>query len=96
MAKLKLPAFNEGSLLKRTLLHVATFVLGSISFVLIGSLIVLWAAKAVLPAHGSSSADDSSEVAAATPGKSSGKSPRPRRGRSTPQPAEEPSAETTH
>jgi hypothetical protein len=90
MAKLKLPAFNEGSLLQRTLLYVGTFVVGSIGFVALASLLVVTIAKSVLPARGEASeasgdsSDKPAEVAAATPGKPTSKIPRPKRGKSAP------------
>ncbi|HVK67471.1 MAG TPA: hypothetical protein VM694_23455 [Polyangium sp.] len=102
MAKLKLPAFNEGSLLQRTLLYVGTFVVGSIGFVALASLLVVTIAKSVLPARGEaseaseaseSSSDKPAEVAAATPGKPTGKIPRPKRSKSA-APAEPPAEAT--
>ncbi|WP_170229681.1 hypothetical protein [Polyangium fumosum] len=99
MAKLKLPAFNEGSLLQRTLLYVGTFVVGSIGFVALASLLVVTIAKSVLPARGEtseaseSSSDKPAEVAAATPGKPTSKIPRPKRSKSA-APAEPPAEAT--
>lgn len=99
MAKLKLPAFNEGSLLQRTLLYVGTFVVGSIGFVALASVLVVWAAKSVLPSRGASGETmdgaTASEIAASTPGRPGGKLPRPKRGRSAKAPADEPTAEAT-
>jgi hypothetical protein len=89
MAKIKLPNFNEGSLLRRTLLYVGTFVFGTLSFVAIASLIVVSVAKSILPARGGSATvdgpedtDKSAEVTAGTTqstGGSGTKTPRPKR-----------------
>jgi hypothetical protein len=40
--------FNEGSLLRRTLLHVATFVLGSVAFIGLMSFVLVSIAKGVV------------------------------------------------
>ena len=40
---------NEGSLLRRTLLHVATFVLGSVAFVSLVSLLLVSVARSLSP-----------------------------------------------
>jgi hypothetical protein len=81
MAKLKLPSFDGGTLLQRTLLYMVTFVLGSAGFVAIASLLVVWAAKSMIPARNTESsataADKMAEVGAATPGKSAAKRGRP-------------------
>jgi len=99
MAKLKLPAFNEGTLLQRTLLYVGTFVVGSIGFVALSSLLVVWIAKSVLPSpRGEASedgADKPAEVAAASPAKPTGKIPRPKRSKSAVAAPVEPPAEAT-
>lgn len=51
--------FNEGSLLRRTLLHVGTFVLGSVAFIGIMSLILVSVAKGLVnPPASSAQADD--------------------------------------
>ena len=47
---------NEGSLLRRTLLHVATFVLGSVAFVSLVSLLLVSVARGLVPHEGSSDA----------------------------------------
>lgn len=96
MAKIKLPAFNEGTLLQRTLLYVGTFVVGSIGFVALASLLVVSIAKSVLPARGEASEDDAdkpAEVAAASPAKPTSKIPRPKRGKPA-APAEAPAEAT--
>ncbi|MGK4009262.1 hypothetical protein WMF31_42070 [Sorangium sp. So ce1036] len=56
-------SLNEGSLLRRTLLHVGTFVLGSLTFVGVISLVLVSIAKAVLPPHGDGAAGGSAEEA---------------------------------
>ena len=43
---------NEGSLLRRTLLHVATFVLGSVAFVRVVSLVLVSVARGLVPHAG--------------------------------------------
>ena len=48
MALLRL-SFNEGSLLRRTLLHVGTFVLGSVAFISLVSFVLVSVAKGLLP-----------------------------------------------
>ncbi|WP_437736864.1 hypothetical protein [Sorangium sp. So ce1335] len=48
---------NEGSLLQRTLLHIAVFVLGSASVVTLASVLLVSTAKAVLPSHDTTEAD---------------------------------------
>jgi hypothetical protein len=55
--------FNDGSLLRRTLLHVWTFVLGSVTFIGIVSFVLVSIAKGVVSPR-SASADD--DVTAAT------------------------------
>ncbi len=97
MSKLKLPAFNEGTLLQRTLLYVGTFVVGSIGFVALASVLVVWIAKSVLPTRGGATEeneDKPAEVTAATPGKPTSKIPRPKR-KSASSPPEEAPAEAT-
>lgn len=42
---------NEGSLLRRTVLHVGTFVLGSLTFVALMSVLLVTIAKTILPPH---------------------------------------------
>ena len=44
--------FNEGSLLRRTLLHVGTFVLGSLAFLTITSIVLVSAVRSVVGAPG--------------------------------------------
>lgn len=65
MALLKGGGFNEGSLLRRTLLHVGTFALGSAAFVAIVSFVLVTAAKSLLPSHGAKGADGAKKEAAA-------------------------------
>jgi hypothetical protein len=47
----KLAGWTEGSLLKRTLLHVSAFVLGSLAFLGTASLVLTSIASSVLPSH---------------------------------------------
>jgi hypothetical protein len=48
---------NEGSLLRRTLLHVATFVVGSVAFVSLVSLLLVSVARGLVP-HADTAATD--------------------------------------
>ena len=52
--------FNEGSLLRRTLVHVGTFVLGSIAFVSLMSFLLVSIAKGLVP-RSSATAEVASE-----------------------------------
>lgn len=77
MAKLGL-SLNEGSLLRRTVLHVAVFVLGTAAFLALTSFLLVTVLKGALSPEekgSSGSGDDSSEEAATT---ASSTSPRPR------------------
>jgi hypothetical protein len=99
MAKLKLPSFDGGTLLQRTLLYVVTFVVGSVGFVTIASFLVVSAAKAVIPTRNTESSasatDKVTELAPTATGKPAG-----RRGRSNrvkpPVDVEAPTAEDLH
>ena len=42
-------SLNEGSLLRRTLLHVATFVVGAVAFVSVMSLVLVSVARGLVP-----------------------------------------------
>ena len=87
--------FNEGSLLRRTLLHVGTFLVGSMAFIGLVSFVLVTIAKGIVTPHAASD-DEAEAVASATP-----RTPRPqtakspRRGRrgaaavATAQPAKE-------
>lgn len=82
MAKIKLPSFDGGTLLQRTLLYLVTFVLGSAGFLAIASFMVVWAAKSIIPARGTESAASATEkVAELNSGQPSGKVSRPKKGR---------------
>lgn len=59
---------NEGSLLRRTLLHVGTFALGSLAIVTILSFTLVSIAKSLLPSHGAKAPAESAESAEATEG----------------------------
>jgi hypothetical protein len=67
--------FNEGSLLRRTLVHIGTFVFGSIAFVSLMSFLLVSIAKGLVPHSsaateaGASSQDDDGD---AKGGKTSG------------------------
>jgi hypothetical protein len=101
MAKLKLPSFADGSLLQRTLLYVVTFVVGSAGFLAIASLIVVSAAKALVPARNTDSSASATDKAAAeiapttATGKPSTKRDRPSKVK-TPVEADATAAEDTH
>ena len=64
MAKI-LSVFSEGSLLKRTLFHVGTLVVGTVAFISIASFTLVSIAKGIVPpAGGGASGAASAEVAA--------------------------------
>lgn len=101
MAKLKLPSFDGGTLLQRTLMYVVTFVLGSGGFVAIASLLIVWAAKAAIPARNTessasaSAADRVAELVPNATGKPAGKRGRPSKVKA-PVESDAPVAEDTH
>ncbi len=64
--------FNEGSLLRRTLVHVGTFVLGSMAFIGLVSFVLVSIAKGIISPR-SESAED--EVTAATVASAGGAKP---------------------
>lgn len=59
--------FNEGSLLRRTLLHVGTFVLGSVAFIGIMSLILVSVAKGLVNTTASTAQPDDEPTIVNTP-----------------------------
>lgn len=79
---------NEGSLLRRTLIHVGTFALGSMAFIALASFLLVTVARAILPSHAEDGEESKEEAAAeeeATPDKktTTAKSPRPSRRKTT-------------
>lgn len=60
--------FNEGSLLRRTALHVGTFLLGSVAFVGIVSLLLVSIAKGLVAPRSEGTADEPEVGVAATAG----------------------------
>jgi hypothetical protein len=61
--------FNEGSLLRRTLLHVGTFVVGAVAFISLMSFVLVSIARGLVAPRAEAATDDEPEVAAsATPG----------------------------
>jgi len=50
--------FNEGSLLRRTLVHVGTFVLGSVAFIGFMSFVLVSIAKGLVAPHAEGADDD--------------------------------------
>lgn len=56
---------NEGSLLRRTLLHVGTFVLGSVAFIGIVSFVLVSIAKGLVAPRAEVAEDDARAVASA-------------------------------
>lgn len=84
---------NEGSLLRRTVLHVATFLLGSVAFIGVVSLVLVTIARGIVaPKEAAAEGDEPETVASATP--AAPRAPRtqrvrlPNRGKSrTPTPA---------
>lgn len=99
MAKLKLPSFEEASLLQKTLFYVVTFVLGSAGFIAIASLLVVSAAKAAIPSRNTESSasatDKVAEVAPTGTGKPAGRRARPSKVKPIVE-AEAPPSEDTH
>lgn len=55
--------FNEGSLLRRTLLHVGTFVLGSAAFIGLTSFVLVSIAKGVIAPAAPSPSDEPAALA---------------------------------
>lgn len=77
-------SLNEGSLLRRTLIHVGTFALGSMAFVALASFLLVSVARAILPSHAEGGEESKEEAAAeeeATPEKkpTTARAPRPPR-----------------
>jgi hypothetical protein len=70
---------NEGSLLRRTLLHVATFVLGTMTFIGIVSLVLVSVAKGLVAPRAEAAEEDVRAVASA--GKAAPMAPVARPGR---------------
>jgi hypothetical protein len=68
MAILRGNGLNEGSLLRRTLLHIGTFALGSLAIVTLLSFTLVSIAKSLLPSRGEKASDESAESAEATEG----------------------------
>lgn len=82
MAKVKLPSLEEATLLQRTLVYAVTFILGSAGFVAIASLLVVAAARAIIPSRATESSDSAADkVADLSSGKSLVKSNRFRKGK---------------
>ncbi|MCK6591744.1 MAG: hypothetical protein HUU21_18235 [Polyangiaceae bacterium] len=81
MAILKGGGLNEGSLLRRTLLHIGTFALGSLAFVAVLSFTLVTVAKSILPSpDAGSSGKELSAVSSDEGSRASGpKIPKPRR-----------------
>lgn len=66
MAVVRINSFNDGSLLRRTLVHVTTMVLASLAFVGILSFVLVTLAKGALPKRGGE-ADESATAAETEP-----------------------------
>ena len=92
MAIVRFGGFNEGSLLRRTLIHVITFVVGALAFVTLLSFVLVTVAKGLLPQRGAASAkpdgkgeevviatDDGAAAAPVSPLKSGIKPRKPRK-----------------
>ena len=81
MARLRI-SLNEGSLLRRTVLHVGAFVLGTAAFLALASFLLVTIMKSVLPSEQSLSASapsDSDEETATTAKPGATKPPKPPR-----------------
>lgn len=57
--------FNEGSLLRRTLVHVGTFVLGSMAFIGLVSFVLVSIARGLVAPRAEATEDDTRAVASA-------------------------------
>jgi hypothetical protein len=57
--------FNEGSLFKRTLLHVGTFLVGSVTFIAVMSFVLVSIAKGIAPSEPTSTSTSTSSSMAA-------------------------------
>jgi hypothetical protein len=57
-------SFNEGSLLRRTMIHVGTFVLGSIAFIGVASFILVSIAKGLVSPPRAEAAEEEPAAAA--------------------------------
>lgn len=68
--------FNEGSLLRRTLLHVGTFLLGSAAFIGVVSFVLVTLAKSVVAPRADVASDDETETSSATAGALASATPR--------------------
>jgi len=86
MAILKGGGLNEGSLLRRTLLHIGTFAIGSLAFVAVLSFTLVTVAKSLLPSppeakgkEPAAAAAEDGEGAGASTKSSSSKSPKAKR-----------------
>lgn len=86
MARLRL-SLNEGSLLRRTALHVAAFVLGTAAFLALASFLLVTVLKGVMSPDKASSADDSGDDSATTATSAGPKPPRPPRKKRSAAPA---------
>jgi hypothetical protein len=60
--------FNEGSLLRRILLHVGTFVLGSAAFIGLVSFVLVSIAKGVVSPHAAEAAEEEAAAPIASAG----------------------------
>ncbi|APR82084.1 Hypothetical protein A7982_07433 [Minicystis rosea] len=68
--------FNEGSLLRRTLLHVGTFLVGSMAFIGIVSFVLVTIAKSVVAPKADAASDDEAETSSTTAGALASATPR--------------------
>lgn len=93
MARLRL-SLNEGSLLRRTVLHVAAFVLGTAAFLALASFLLVTILKGLMPSEKDASSDSGDESATTTPTTSRpARPPRKKRGAPPAAPAPAPAAE---
>jgi hypothetical protein len=93
MAALKI-GFNEGSLLRRTLLHVGTFVLGSVAVIGLMSFLITTVVHGLLPRAGSSEASAEADAAESKSGSKPGTlKPATARKKTTPLPVDRPAKE---
>jgi hypothetical protein len=95
VARLRL-SLNEGSLLRRTVLHVVAFVVATFAFLALTSFLLVTVLKGLLPSEKDASSSSSDDDEAATTAPSASPRPRPpRKKRAAPAaaPAPSPTAE---
>ena len=78
MALLKGIGWNDGSLLRRTLLHIGTFALGSLAFIGLMSFLLVTIARSLLPSQTPKTAEGAQKTEATDDADASGKAATPK------------------